>query len=257
MGKLRKIRRALANGYRNWKLGDHFSPATKWGVAIAILLPGIRQRLDHGLRDLPRSVRGATLLDIGFGGGDFLELAKNAGWKVSGIDPDLVAVDLAIKRGLNVRLGTVESVADMFESFDVITMNHVIEHIHDPFKTLQIVYKLLKPGGFLWLSTPNILSFGHKHYRSNWLGLDPPRHLVLFNWAALEKLLHKIGFRNIYGYKRNESYANIAAGSEASAKSSDNSEIRLRHHLLAAWARLLINFIPHRTENITLKAYKL
>ncbi len=199
------------------------------------------------------------LLDIGCGNGSFLDLAKNAGWEVEGVDPDPVSVDLAIKRGLNVRPGGIEAFADMPESFDVITMSHVIEHVHDPYTTLQWAYHLLKPGGFLWLSTPNIRSFGHEYYGYNWRGLEPPRHLVLFNWDAMHHLLEEIGFKPIQNKANNRNFGSLAAKSEALSKGLDPysfAKVCMRHRIKGTTARVRTFFQPHRTEFITLKAYK-
>jgi len=156
------LKRSMANGYRNWKYGTNLKPANPLGIPLALAFPAARQMLDQSFRNLHRPGRGERLLDVGFGSGEFLEYAKTAGWEVAGVDPDPVSVESAVQRGLNVRHGGVEAYADMPESFDVITMSHVIEHVHDPHETLKTIYRLLKPGGFLWLTTPNIQSLGHK-----------------------------------------------------------------------------------------------
>jgi 2-polyprenyl-3-methyl-5-hydroxy-6-metoxy-1,4-benzoquinol methylase len=259
MGLLRRIRRSMANGYKNWRYGTDFPPATNLGVVAAMILPVLRQRLDQGFRNLPRPHQNAHLLDVGFGSGAFLESAKTAGWKVAGVDPDPVSVESAIKRGLNVRAGGVEAFADMPESFDVVTMSHVIEHVHDPCKTLQSIYHLLKPGGFLWLSTPNIQSFGHEYYGRNYYHLDPPRHLVLFNWRIMLSTLKKIGFTEYDIISSNYSFASNAAKSEAIMKSLNprtEFKVCLRHRLKGILAGIRTRFQPHRTEFIILKAYK-
>jgi 2-polyprenyl-3-methyl-5-hydroxy-6-metoxy-1,4-benzoquinol methylase len=259
MGLLRRIRRSMANGYKNWRYGTGLRPATNLGVTAAMILPGLRQRIDQGFRNLPRPHPNARLLDVGFGSGAFLESAKNAGWNVAGVDPDPVSVDSAIKRGLNVRAGGVEAFADMPESFDVVTMSHVIEHVHAPWKTLKSIYHLLKPGGFLWLSTPNIQSFGHEYYGKNWRGLEPPRHLILFNWQAISELLRNTGFKSIQCHNNNLNFATLAAKSEALSKGLDPyslSKVNLHLRFKGAFIGMRTRFQPHRTEVITLKAYK-
>ncbi|MNT33906.1 bifunctional 3-demethylubiquinone-9 3-methyltransferase/ 2-octaprenyl-6-hydroxy phenol methylase [compost metagenome] len=83
---------------------------------------------------------------------------------------------------------------DLAERFDVVTMNHVLEHLHDPAAALRKAYDLLQPGGLLWLATPNLASSGHRVFAQDWLHLDPPRHLVLVEADALKQLLKRIGF---------------------------------------------------------------
>lgn len=90
--------------------------------------------------------------------------------------------------GLN-GFGAVES------RFDVITLNHVIEHVSDPIELLRSCYRLLKLGGQLWLQTPNIDSLGSRRYGRHWRGLEPPRHLVLFDPVSLRSALHQAGFQ--------------------------------------------------------------
>ena len=76
-------------------------------------------------------------------------------------------------------------------------MSHVVEHVHNPLELLKGCYQLLKKGGYLWLETPNILSIGHKDFKENWLPLDPPRHLMLFNVDSLQKGLYEAGFSEV------------------------------------------------------------
>lgn len=259
LGRLRRIRKSMANGYRNWKYGTEYTPANKLGIPVAFLAPGLRHRLEEGFRNISKAKPGERLLDVGSGNGEFLEIAQDMGYETYGVDPDPKAVESAVSRGLNVRLGGIEEYEDMLETFDVITMNHVIEHVHDPYKILLTVYRLLKPGGLLWLSTPNIMSFGYKKYKHNWRGLEPPRHLHIFNWDSLINLLKKSGFNSIEKIINNKNYPNLAEKSSALSKGIDPyslTKISIKYRLkgLLIGVRTYVNY--HRTEFITLKAYK-
>lgn len=141
---------------------------------------------------LPKS--GGKLLDVGCGAGSFLMLAQSVGWDVVGLDPDPKAAANAADQGLTVHNGGVEYFNGETELFDVITMNHVIEHLHEPVKVLKACYALLKPEGELWLETPNIDSFGHARFGKNWRGLETPRHLVLFSRHSLSLCFIRAGF---------------------------------------------------------------
>lgn len=215
LGVLRRFTRALANGYRNQRYGGKLKPSSLLGPILIRLLPSQRKKLDRELRYLPRFSTGVCLLDVGFGNGDFLNSASAIGWAVSGADPDPVAVGNAKARGLLVREGGIEAFADMPEYFDVITLNHVIEHVHDPKDVLEQAYKLLKPGGWLYISTPNIDSIGHEKFGRDWRGLEIPRHLVIFNWAALEVLIADCGYALKKRYLRTEVYPGLALASRS------------------------------------------
>lgn len=198
----RKLRRRLVNGYASWQFGAKDKPANIFGVLVAFVIPGLKRRLDRQYRHLPKlpSV-GGSLLDVGCGDGSFLELALNCGWNATGIDFDPEAVANASKRGLEVYQGGVEIYEGKCELYDVITLNHVIEHVHEPSNVLKTCYRLLKPGGRLWLETPNIESLGHKRFQDKWRGLEPPRHLVVFNRESLRQIIQSADFRDVITYK--------------------------------------------------------
>jgi 2-polyprenyl-3-methyl-5-hydroxy-6-metoxy-1,4-benzoquinol methylase len=79
--------------------------------------------------------------------------------------------------------------------FDVVTMWHVIEHVHDPKGTLAELHRIMKPGGLLVISTPNLWSWDARGFGRYWVGLDAPRHLYVFSPATLEHLLQQVGFQ--------------------------------------------------------------
>jgi SAM-dependent methyltransferase len=114
------------------------------------------------------------------------------GWEVTGIDPDPKVAGQAA--GLRVQQGGLPDTGLTSESFDEVTLSHVIEHTHDPVASLREVFRLLRPGGQVWIATPNVRSDGHRWFRANWIGLHPPAHLVLFNHTALWRALQLAGF---------------------------------------------------------------
>lgn len=221
------IRRALANGYRNHRFGTKEQPASKLGIFVAFLFPSLRAVADTGMRSLPRlPATGGRVLDVGCGNGDFLARAKSAGWEVSGVDPDPEALNIARVRNLDVRLGGIETVGCVSEQFDVITLSHVLEHVHDPVALLRRCYQLLKPGGWVWLETPNLAGRGHDRYGIHWLPLDTPRHLVLFNPRSLRDLLADVGFERITHEPYRPLCPDSFAFSEAIAQGRDPARAR-------------------------------
>jgi 2-polyprenyl-3-methyl-5-hydroxy-6-metoxy-1,4-benzoquinol methylase len=233
MNVFRRLRRAVVNGYRNRKYGTSESPSLSWGYWLARLLPGQRAIVDAMMRHLPRAKPNNILLDIGCGNGDFLARAKDCGWDVEGVEVDPKAAEVARARGLDVYVGSVDVVRDLYERFDGITLCNVIEHVHDPVALLGECYKLLKPGGWIWIETPNIESLGNKRFGENWRGLEPPRHLVIFNRSSLQRLLQVAGFQAIVDMPYRQQYCTISTASEAIRFGLDPVAVRptVRHYL--------------------------
>lgn len=160
-----------------------------------IIFPIIGSSIANSNRHLPRASLGNdNLLDIGCGDGRFMHLAKQLGWNVEGIDPDEQAVAVCIRDGLDAKVGQIDEILSESKLYDVVTCCHVIEHIHDPNEFVRLVTTKIRVGGTFWLETPNIRSLGHLHFKNNWCGLEPPRHLVIFNVASLKNML------NFHGY---------------------------------------------------------
>jgi 2-polyprenyl-3-methyl-5-hydroxy-6-metoxy-1,4-benzoquinol methylase len=158
--------------------------------------PGFGEDWDFKVMYLPASARG-RLLEIGCGSGDLMAFMKQKGWHVIGLDTDPVAVQTARSRGLTVYDGALETAGFSSDDMDVIVMNHVIEHVPQPARMLQACYRILKPGGRLMMTTPNHESWGHSRFQQNWRGLEPPRHLFVFNQSALLRLIRQAGFRKL------------------------------------------------------------
>lgn len=154
--------------------------------------PAYRERVP-----LPPTAARPRLLDIGCGNGEYLARAREAGWEVFGCDFDPAAVRAASASGAEVREGGAEAFADSIGSFDAVTLSHIVEHVHDPAALLARCRDLLKPGGTLFIDTPNADARGLKLFRRSWRGLEPPRHLILFNWEGLERLLAGSGFEAV------------------------------------------------------------
>ncbi|HET7307468.1 MAG TPA: class I SAM-dependent methyltransferase [Gammaproteobacteria bacterium] len=254
------VQRALANGYRNWRYGCDFTPSSKLGILAAMMLPGYREIVHREFRHIPRLVAGSRLLDVGAGDGEFLARVSGAGWVSVGVEPDATARAVAQQRGLDVRDGNIETLlGDEPERFDVITLNHVIEHAHDPRQMMASAYSLLRPGGCLYIDTPNINSLGHRQFGRHWRGLEAPRHIVLFNWSSLLSLLNEAGFRRVTRWPQSHIYLSLAAASRAISKGLDPtpaSTNSINDYLLAAWTKVKTPIWHNDSEFVTVTAFK-
>lgn len=134
------------------------------------------------------------LLDVGCGDGKALALMRGLGWQVFGIEPDPAAAQAARQaHGVDVFAGTLEAARLPAESFDAVTLHHVIEHVPDPEALLAECRRVLKKDGRLVVMTPNLAGLGHRLFSKNWFALDPPRHLLLFTPQALSRLARRSG----------------------------------------------------------------
>ena len=129
-----------------------------------------------------------SILDIGAGTGDFLSVAKKDGWQTIGVEPSTKAKSIAINKGVSFVDLTTELANN---SFDVISMWHVLEHVPDLDKQIKELKRLLKPNGTLLIAVPNFKSFDAKHYEKFWGAYDVPIHFWHFSKTAIKLLFEK------------------------------------------------------------------
>lgn len=138
--------------------------------------------------------RNGALLDIGAGTGAFAATMKNAGWLVTALEPDSTAKENAFKN-YGLELGELDAIFSFPEnSFDVITMWHVLEHVHQLHEYIQTFHRILKYDGKLVIAVPNYTSKDAEHYREFWAAYDVPRHLYHFSPQSMQVLMEQHGF---------------------------------------------------------------
>jgi 2-polyprenyl-3-methyl-5-hydroxy-6-metoxy-1,4-benzoquinol methylase len=130
-----------------------------------------------------------NLLDIGCGTGDFLKISKDNNWNISGIEPNERARNIANKKTNNSVFETEQLLVFEDNSFDVITLWHVLEHLPNLEEHIAVFKRLLKPNGTLIIAVPNYKSYDAKHYKNFWAAFDVPRHLWHFSQASISKLV--------------------------------------------------------------------
>lgn len=133
-----------------------------------------------------------SVLDVGAGTGDFLIAAKNRGWKVEGVEPNINARDLAKEKGLTLKKSLNEIGSG---GFDLITLWHVLEHVPNLEQQIRSLEGVLNEQGTLLVAVPNYKSFDAKHYKEHWAAYDVPRHLWHFSKTAIERLFFQHGLK--------------------------------------------------------------
>jgi len=131
---------------------------------------------------------GGRHLDVGCGAGQFLEVSRSLGMEVCGVEPNPAAAKAAQSKGLSVTCGVLEDGGFPDRHFDLITMNHVFEHVGEPLVTLVEAGRILKPGGTLIVATPNAESLLLRLFGAYWFQLDAPRHLQIYTPDSIARL---------------------------------------------------------------------
>jgi 2-polyprenyl-3-methyl-5-hydroxy-6-metoxy-1,4-benzoquinol methylase len=121
------------------------------------------------------------------------------GWECSGVDVSETALDVARRRlpGATLYHGTFDEVPLERDSFEVVTLWHTLEHLHDPLAALKRVRDLLVRNGRVIVAVPNIDSFEAKVLGKRWAGLDIPYHLFFFSAHTVSSLLNDAGFESL------------------------------------------------------------
>lgn len=137
--------------------------------------------------------RVGEVLDIGCGTGSFLLASQNAGWKISGVEPDADARKVAeVKLNTSIKESLEQIGAN--QKFDVISMWHVLEHMPDLNKVVSQLYSLLADKGTVVIAVPNCASYDADYYKSYWAAYDVPRHFHHFTPDTITALFKKHGF---------------------------------------------------------------
>ena len=170
---------------------------TKQGF-INSLYHFVRKRTLNGKRKLVEKytkVSIGKILDIGAGTGAFLQVMQKSEWDVTGFEPDETARENA-KKLYGLSLQPSEELFNLkAETFDAITLWHVLEHVHELHEYMDQLKKLLKLTGCLFIAIPNYACYDEKIYKEFWAGYDVPRHLYHFSPTSITQLLLQHGLQ--------------------------------------------------------------
>jgi 2-polyprenyl-3-methyl-5-hydroxy-6-metoxy-1,4-benzoquinol methylase len=184
------------------------------------------------------------LLDYGCGTGEFLYHLKKNGWQISGVEP---SAEARKKSAQLLQLFIYEGIEEVREErFDVITLWHVLEHIHDLNEKLRSLKGVLKEDGIIFIAVPNHESPDGKKYGAHWAGYDVPRHLWHFSKETMKKLFDKNGLQllSIQPMRLDAYYVSLLS---ESYKRGDQSKIITA--IKAAWRGLISNILAHKNTN--------
>ena len=176
-----------------------------------------------------------NLLNVGCGTGDFLQVAQQNNWNISGIEPNEQARQISNRKTNN----SVFNINDLGKfknhSFDVITLWHVLEHLPNLEQQVLTLKTLLKENGTLIVAVPNHKSNDAKHYKNFWAAYDVPRHLNHFSLDAIVKLMEKYKFKLIHSEQLPFDPFYVSLLSEISVRKKHNSIKALFIGLKSYW----------------------
>jgi SAM-dependent methyltransferase len=149
----------------------------------------------------PYLAPGARVLDVGCGDGHVLRQIQEAfsfPLALEGLEFSDHAIEAAERAGFKVYRGRIEDAPLPSDSFDLIIMNQLIEHVREPREVLERIGRALKPGGHVFIETPNIDSFDARLFRRRyWGGYHLPRHFHLFDTRSLARLVDQVGLERV------------------------------------------------------------
>lgn len=153
----------------------------------------MRKRLRLVQRWLPRPGR---VLDVGCATGSFLAALREQGWQAHGVELSPYAADYARQRyGLDVFTGELQAAQFPPDSFDLVVLWDVLEHVYQPRETLLEAARIAAPEGALLLVLPNPDSVETRLFGPYWAGWDTPRHLHVYTRPVIRRLLRETGWR--------------------------------------------------------------
>jgi SAM-dependent methyltransferase len=160
--------------------------------------PGLVARRTYWLRVLAAAAdRPGRLLDVGCGAGALLDVARDLGWICEGQEISPIGAAEAISRGHRIQVAELVECKYPPNSFDAVTMIEVVEHIRDPRRTIEAALTLLRPGGWLFITTGDIGSVGARIQGCRWNYIRPPGHVSYFGRRSLGLALAASGFDKI------------------------------------------------------------
>jgi 2-polyprenyl-3-methyl-5-hydroxy-6-metoxy-1,4-benzoquinol methylase len=179
---------------------DYISHSNTGKGIINRIYQAVRKKTLVSKRKLVERITGikkGSFLDIGCGTGSFVNEMQQAEWRVTGLEPDKGAREMAVKLyGLEIREAK-EFYNLPVNSYDAITLWHVLEHVHDLHGYIKQLKTLLKDNGKLFIAVPNYTSFDATEYGSYWAAYDVPRHLYHFSPKAMQELMAMYGLKII------------------------------------------------------------
>ena len=157
----------------------------------------------------PKFDNPGKILDIGCGSGQFLSKMKDKGWDCYGVEVSSDASEIGNKSAdLNIFTGSLVDASFPSNHFEYIRSNHSFEHVYNPNETMSEIYRILKPGGKLFIGVPNIESLNAQIFGEYWWYLGAPVHTFNYSARTLTKMIEKHGL-TVENVRCNSNYSGL------------------------------------------------
>ena len=211
----------------NKELSDHYEGYSRDDYLSPITITRYEELLDK----MEAFRKTGKLLDVGCGIGYFLDQAKKRGWHVYGTEYTDTAVQICESKGIQMQQGPLNIAHYNKEEFDVVTSFEVLEHINNPIEEIENFKALLRPGGCLYLTTPNFNSLLRYRLKEEYNVIAYPEHLSYYTPKTLRKLMRTVGFKTQKIYATGVSITRLRTSTgqseqELISESSDDEKVR-------------------------------
>jgi 2-polyprenyl-3-methyl-5-hydroxy-6-metoxy-1,4-benzoquinol methylase len=191
-----------------------------------------------------------NIIDIGAGDGHFIDVANTKGWNSYATEFDDESVNLCKQKGVITHKGKLDVNNYKNDMFDVIYSSEVLEHINNPIEEINNFRKILRQGGCVYITTPNLNSFSCNYLKAKWNIFNYPEHLCYYTPSTLEKLFIENGFKKVWitttGFSINRLVA--SKGNTLSENKDENLRLKMEKNYIMGFAKKIINFILNSTK---------
>jgi len=142
----------------------------------------------------PKFLEPGKFLDIGCGSGRHLHRMREKGWSVQGVEPSTFGAEEGRRSGLDIYNGFLHEANFDADSFDYVRSNHSFEHMPNPIEVMDEIYRILRPGGKLFIGIPNIDSIPSRLFGRYWWYLGAPVHVYNYTVPTISALMQRSGF---------------------------------------------------------------
>ena len=187
------------------------------------------------------------IIDVGAGDGWFLHEAMKRGWEAYGTEFEDRAVENCRSKGIRMQKGVLDPIHYTPGEFDIVTSFEVVEHISNPREEFAYFNRILRPGGLVYVTTPNFNSVSRDLLKSNWDVVHYPEHLTYYTPSTLTNAFARSGFSRRWITTAGLSYSRYrhSAGKEGGGLNDEKIRAMTEHNIVGMLVKRAVNGVLH------------